>query len=417
MLAEDLKTLVLTIISRPEAILQKNLDNLCFEDWCQILSWMRHHRIGPSLHVAFSRKNPALEIDADYREEFKKEYRRHGIRVLALQQELLCIDSVLVANRIPYRILKGPALAFSVYPEPGLRPMRDIDVLVPQQFALLAFKALQSSGFERIDKDQGHVEATIGIAKHLPSLLGKSKQFPVELHTKLFANDAVRVSDPTAECAYWAQGTTLNLAGRALCVDLPVNLLIHLIQHAVYEHNFNNGPLLLTDVYYLTQKETIDWNLFWNLAKAQGIVCGCSLVLGMVNRFFQTNLPTMSNDNDPAKRNVFPDEIFDAAVSLMLGDLNQRSALHSLVAFRLQSRWSRQLWVLLTRIFPSKRHIACLYPVHHDSLAVYFWYLVNWKRILLNRLPNLFKNAIDIDSRSKTDSLIILIRWLRLNSN
>lgn len=42
----------------------------------------------------------------------------------------------------------------------------------------------------------------------------------------------------------------------------PTLALLHLIIHAVHDHLFNIGPVILTDVRYVLQSSRIDWPLF-----------------------------------------------------------------------------------------------------------------------------------------------------------
>ena len=56
------------------------------------------------------------------------------------------LDAFQVAG-IPILVLKGAALAYLVYPEPGLRPMRDVDVLVSPAQVRQAQTLLGELGF------------------------------------------------------------------------------------------------------------------------------------------------------------------------------------------------------------------------------------------------------------------------------
>ncbi len=56
--------------------------------------------------------------------------------------------SILTEASIPALVLKGAALCQNLYPEPGLRPMRDIDLLLPWDEALPAHALLQRHGFQ-----------------------------------------------------------------------------------------------------------------------------------------------------------------------------------------------------------------------------------------------------------------------------
>ena len=49
---------------------------------------------------------------------------------LDLERRLLTLTDAFAARRIPFVVLKGPALAHTVYPAPSWRPFGDLDLLV-----------------------------------------------------------------------------------------------------------------------------------------------------------------------------------------------------------------------------------------------------------------------------------------------
>jgi len=70
--------------------------------------------------------------------------RANQLRNALLVEYLLALQ----AEGIEALVLKGAALANTVYPRPGLRPMRDIDILVPRARVIRAQQVLRELGFE-----------------------------------------------------------------------------------------------------------------------------------------------------------------------------------------------------------------------------------------------------------------------------
>lgn len=54
------------------------------------------------------------------------------------------------AARTPILLLKGAALAFQIYPDPGCRPMSDVDILVPASCARALWEQLERSGWRAL---------------------------------------------------------------------------------------------------------------------------------------------------------------------------------------------------------------------------------------------------------------------------
>jgi hypothetical protein len=139
------------------------------------------------------------------------------------------ILAAFAAEGIPARVLKGAALAGLIYPEPGQRPMRDLDILVPTAQVRQAQQLLARLGFEA--PLPGPTEPLPD--KHL-ALAGRQEegfQVSVELHHNLFQAFAP------------ASMTMADLTGPPLTFDIdgvtayalgPEDMLWHLSQHLAY---------------------------------------------------------------------------------------------------------------------------------------------------------------------------------------
>ena len=99
-----------------------------------------------------------------------------------------------------------------------------------------------------MEKYDGSPEAFIKEAKHMPPMWSPSGQIWVELHLRLYHPDDEKSNEFELSEApdFWQRLITNKSAGISLTYLAPTELLLHLIVHAVYDHQFNNGPLLLT---------------------------------------------------------------------------------------------------------------------------------------------------------------------------
>ena len=66
----------------------------------------------------------------------KQDYRKFTIVSMKRLRDLALTFRVLHDTGIDGTALKGAYLAFNAYPHPALRPMRDLDVLVPAEQAM-----------------------------------------------------------------------------------------------------------------------------------------------------------------------------------------------------------------------------------------------------------------------------------------
>src|SRR5919108_517512 len=120
-------------------------------------------------------------------------------------------------------VLKGLALV-DRYPAPGLRPMDDIDLLLPREVIRPAAKVLLGAGWRQISHQQP--DPGYDVALRHPSAPG----VPLELHYEL-ARWQERTNDIDAR-RVWAARTPLEVFGRPAWGLPPELELVTLIAHA-----------------------------------------------------------------------------------------------------------------------------------------------------------------------------------------
>jgi len=109
---------------------------------------------------------------------FKTAYLRTLVENTQIEQVIRLIQSFFKDADIPVLFLKGSVLAFTRYPDPSLRPMSDVDVVVPVDKAHKAFQLLQQNGAS------GNWQSMNETDHHLPPLTFNSTL--IEIHTRLF---------------------------------------------------------------------------------------------------------------------------------------------------------------------------------------------------------------------------------------
>lgn len=89
------------------------------------------------------------QLDDEQRSELRTACERNAARLVFLEAHLLRIAGSLDEAGIPYRVLKGPALAHLDYEHPGDRCWIDIDLLVPSRCFDAAVRLLTRLGCRR----------------------------------------------------------------------------------------------------------------------------------------------------------------------------------------------------------------------------------------------------------------------------
>ncbi len=158
----------------------------------------------------------------------------------------------------------------------------------------------------------------VRLDKHLPPLESPRGVF-VELHQRLWEIDGR--TDHAAPAATESRIRARAIRTGGVTYLDPRDLLAHLIIHAVYDHRLDCGPLVLSDITFLLQREEIDWPTFWADARRDGWDRGALLLLAMAARA------------DPSLRIDWPDgeagadhPLAGAASRLLLQDLDTRQS-------------------------------------------------------------------------------------------
>jgi Uncharacterised nucleotidyltransferase len=83
------------------------------------------------------------------RDELSQVHQHRMVRAMQLDHEMLRVCGILQSSGIEYRLLKGCAHAYLLYPDPGMRPYVDVDVMVRGDRFADAITALATVGIER----------------------------------------------------------------------------------------------------------------------------------------------------------------------------------------------------------------------------------------------------------------------------
>lgn len=175
-------------------------------------------------------------------------------------------------------VLKGAALARTIYPDMALRPLSDIDLLVPRQYLEPAVQALRSLGYA-----EPHPEMVRGLNRatswHVHLRGGPHQRIAVELHWNLIASDSDWRTPPLGwfweqterwkvEKGKWKKenggGSPSNLHSPSSVFHLtPTAHLLYLAAHLMLQHGGAEARLLwFYDLHLLIAREgeRLDWD-------------------------------------------------------------------------------------------------------------------------------------------------------------
>ncbi|MFC3580157.1 nucleotidyltransferase family protein [Sphingomonas hylomeconis] len=242
-------------------------------NWAIIDQLARRHRLVPLLHHRLQQSD--IRPPDDMMSAWAERRRRSLLASLRAQADLCWVHDCLAELNIDYRALKGAFLAWQVYSHPELRPLRDLDVLVPDYDVKRAFDHLLAKGATRLPHAPGDPSAAVLLdRKHLPPILLPNKTI-LELHRRLFK--PTQPIELSLQPGFWNRASTAEIAGRVITFPDIEDQLLHLVVHAVDDHLFSNGPLALSDIALMRQQPGIDWPA----VHIRSLELGCARSLGL----------------------------------------------------------------------------------------------------------------------------------------
>lgn len=204
-------------------------------------------------------------------------YLHHRLRNEALERDLAGIHDALSTRGIEALFFKGPWLALHAYPDPGTRPVGDIDLGIQEADYAGVVAALVETGYAPIEPVPSTPEEALRRAHY-----GRQIRFhargkrPVEIHFRL-----VNIGPPIlAERWVWDTARPLSVASRALLVPGPQATLLHLLLHA-NQHSFA-VLRLLHDIRWALERDAASLDPEEFAARVRELRCNASCYHGLV---------------------------------------------------------------------------------------------------------------------------------------
>lgn len=302
---------------------------------------------------------------------------RDRLRVIELQSaaidlrrrlEVSRILALLKAANIDFIVLKGEALAHSLYPEPHLRSRCDIDLLFADKVqAERVWSILRSEGYARTLTLEGQfvgfqfscskrlkngLDITFDIHNQISDYLWFAKRFPYQ---KLRKNAAF-----------------INVDGVDVAVlDLPYALL-HACLHRVSNkpHKIQDRLIWLYDIQLICEAQGEEqWNDFLQIAMNTHMAKTCLEAIRQAEKYLELKLPSQAIERLKKHADFESSGLngLEKRWQLYLSDfLNNKGFLNKAAQLR-------------EHLVPSKAYMMCKYPIRKQWQLPYYYV----KRIVL----------------------------------
>lgn len=181
---------------------------------------LRHHRLAPAAHVLL--RTGAPEVAALLAED------RYGAMATHLHVTTLLHHLDTLLDGVPWAVVKGPVLSELAHPVPGLRPYRDVDVLVAPANLRTVCERLLTAGW---------TVASLEDMLRFPELPGQlhwrsPTGIQMDLHWNLVNEARRRRARPVPSAELLARRVPVTLGFFSGWTLEPVDALVHVCLHA-----------------------------------------------------------------------------------------------------------------------------------------------------------------------------------------
>lgn len=209
-------------------------------------------------------------IPASVTSELRQVERAAEFRLAYLGKRLDDVVRTLTGAGIRVLLLKGSALAGSVYASVAERPMADIDLLVEREQAAEAHQRLLASGWS--PRFAPEFDEWYGTMHHLPPMVdtqSPSLQVCLELHTDIFPQG--RNPFGLAVESLWAGSRPAPGMPAGTMIPSLEQLLLHCCLHFAWLHQCSgSGWRTFRDIDALARTGELDWEAFVRMAQQSG---------------------------------------------------------------------------------------------------------------------------------------------------
>ena len=312
-------------------------------NWQEIFAFAVHHNVEPLVYFHLKEKGIEKALPSDVCQQLRESYYQNSARNLRLYHELSQILERLNESHLPVIVLKGAFLAVYVYPNPALRTMTDLDILMRPGDIPTALEVLKVLGYTPIIPpwvNSMGFHAVLGAPECTASL---------EIHWDLTTpNDHYQI--PVDEL--WARAVSVEIGSSQVLALCPEHLILHLCHHAAINHLFAQGlrPLVDIDRAVRRYRDDLDWEIITSLSSAWGLQKAVSLTMLVCQQYLDTPVPESVFENLECAK-IDPEILQDTLMQISSGPEVIEPPPTGLFKVQAEKRMIRKVMLFLQYVF------------------------------------------------------------------
>ncbi len=361
-----------------------NSDSFSSGDWKNLAENAQIEGVAPLAYWNLSRSGKISALPQSSQQALRAAYAQTWKQNLDIFNELEILAREFSRANIPVVLLKGACFALTIYPDIGLRPMGDLDLLVPLTKLNEAVK---------IAKTLGYVDAKPEAAPGLRELLNHeiclqktgARSITLEIHKSLIADKTFKYSVPIDW--FWTQTEPLNNARfPSLLMLTPTAQVLYAAAHAMLQHGGRIAPLRwFVDLDRLIRfyGQRMDWDLLLSQAGVFEWSSALDAALAQTRMYFDTPIPASVR----AKLSAYNDRHKDLVEYLKNKPITHTQEEHQKL---MSLNTYGKIRLLLALIIPSPAYMRWRYDLK-TSRALLIYYPIRWWGILKDGVNTVIK--------------------------
>jgi len=228
--------------------------------------------------------------------------RENALRSMLLQKTFRELVNAFADLEGPIIWIKGAALSRTIYPKPELRPMVDLDVLVPYTQRYEALELARHLEFDFLQNDsllyEFGEELMLTASHHFVLQSRRSVGSVVEIHYGLLGDNPTSAHLLSEEHLAWffTQAEPVQFEGMTFLSLKPEAHLLFLCAHAMLQHGeIDFYAQRQFDLHLLISNAGLDWELITHMAEKIGWADAVNKMLFKTKELFgTTDIPDAS---------------------------------------------------------------------------------------------------------------------------
>jgi hypothetical protein len=264
-----------------------------FEKWDDTVGMDRIDAGSQRLLPLVQQNLRALGVDHPLMKTFKGIYRRTWYENQIAFHHTSAVLRSLEQAGIPTLLLKGAALVSVYYKDAGLRPMSDVDILVPTDKAADAIRVLMSMSCTPRGERRASVERLV-----------QSEVFKEFVHSEHFSDAGGREFDlhwhvlteclePDADDDFWNASVPVFLSRASTRVLCPADQLLHLCFHGAEWNEVPPVRWIADAMIVMRASPDLDWERVVHQAQKRGLVLEMKNAFAYLRRALNAQIPQM----------------------------------------------------------------------------------------------------------------------------